>query len=93
MMRPHTSLAARTFEELAMSAANGVRLNGAVKFYNEDRGFGFIKRDDGQDDVFVHVTSLRASKVRDLVEGDRVTFELVDGPKGKGHRAANVKLA
>lgn len=60
-----------------------MRVKGTVKFFNADRGFGFIKRDDGEDDeVFLHVTQLNASKVRDVTEGDKLTFEVEKTPKG-----------
>lgn len=57
-----------------------------------DRGFGFIKPDDGQKDVFFHAKDLDASVAfNDLREGERVTFDIVDGPKGPA--AANVQRA
>ncbi|QQL51011.1 cold-shock protein [Mucilaginibacter ginkgonis] len=59
---------------------------GTVKFYNESKGFGFIKSEDGEE-IFVHVTGL-VDKIR---ENDSVTFEVKDGKKGLN--AVNVKLA
>ena len=61
-------------------------MNGTVKFYNESKGFGFIKADDGEE-IFVHVTGL-SDKIR---ENDSVTFEVQQGKKGLN--AVNVKLA
>jgi len=54
---------------------------GVVKWFNNDKGYGFIKRSDGQD-VFVHHSSIQASGYRTLNEGERVEFEVKQGPKG-----------
>ena len=48
---------------------------GTVKFYNEMKGFGFIAPDDGSKDVFVHATALERAGMRNLVEGQKVSFE------------------
>jgi CspA family cold shock protein len=66
-----------------------MRVNGEIKFFNANRGFGFIKRDDGGDDVFVHVTALTKSKVGEVAEGTKLSFELE--PKGEKVRAVNLK--
>ncbi len=60
---------------------------GVVKWFNEKKGFGFIQHDGG-DDVFVHFSAIKSDGFRTLQEGDRVTFDIVDGDKGV--RAANV---
>ncbi len=62
-------------------------IEGTVKWFNESKGFGFLSREDGAD-VFVHHTEIRTEGYRTLNEGDKVTFEVVDSPKGP--RAANV---
>ena len=49
--------------------------NGTVKFYNDQKGFGFIQPDDGSKDVFVHATALERAGLRGLVEGQKVSFE------------------
>jgi CspA family cold shock protein len=67
-----------------------MRVRGVVKFFNPDKGFGFITKDDGQGDVFVHVTDLKSAGIDDLGEGDRVEFELGDGKNGKGKKAVNI---
>jgi cold shock protein len=54
---------------------------GTVKWYNDDKGYGFIVREKGGD-VFVHHASINAEGFKTLNEGDRVSFEVVEGPKG-----------
>ena len=62
-------------------------VQGTVKWFNNSKGFGFIGRDDGPD-VFVHYSAIAGDGYRTLQEGDRVEFEIVQGPKGP--QAANV---
>ena len=54
---------------------------GTVKWFNDAKGFGFIEQDNGSD-IFVHHTAIQAEGFKSLKEGARVTFEVVDGPKG-----------
>ena len=54
---------------------------GTVKWFNDSKGFGFIEQDGGAD-VFVHHTAIQAQGFKSLQEGARVSFEVVDGPKG-----------
>ena len=61
---------------------------GTVKWFNNAKGFGFISR-DGAPDVFVHHTAIMAEGFRTLSEGEKVEFEIVQGPKGL--QAANVR--
>lgn len=61
---------------------------GIVKWFNDAKGYGFIVRERGAD-VFVHHASIVAEGFRTLAEGDRVEFDVVDGPKGP--QAANVR--
>ena len=63
---------------------------GTVKFFNVDRGFGFIAREGGGDDIFVHFSSIAGEGHRSLNEGDRVEFETVPGRKGE--EAQNVRV-
>ncbi len=62
-------------------------LKGTVKWFNESKGFGFIEQEEGRD-VFVHYSAIDGSGFKTLSEGDKVEFEIVDGPKGPA--AANV---
>jgi CspA family cold shock protein len=63
---------------------------GVVKWFNGQKGFGFISRESGED-VFVHFSAIAEEGYRTLNEGDEVEFEVTDGPKGL--QAANVKKA
>lgn len=64
-------------------------VNGTVKWFNDQKGYGFIKREDGSD-VFVHHTGITGSGFKTLREGDRVAFEVEQGRKGPA--AVNVTV-
>jgi CspA family cold shock protein len=55
---------------------------GTVKWFNADKGFGFISNDDSNEDVFVHFSSIESNGYRSLNEDQRVEFEITQGPKG-----------
>lgn len=66
-------------------------ITGTVKWFNDAKGFGFITPDDGSKDVFVHHSAIQGSGFKSLAEGQKVKFELTQGPKGPS--AANVSPA
>jgi CspA family cold shock protein len=63
---------------------------GVVKWFNGEKGYGFIARDSGEKDVFVHFSAINAEGFRTLREGQRVEFEVVEGDKGP--QAQNVEV-
>jgi cold shock protein len=69
-----------------------MRITGTVKFFNGQKGFGFIAPADGGKDVFVHATALEAAGIRALNEGDKVSFVLEDDRKGRGKQAGQIEL-
>ena len=66
-------------------------MNGKVKWFNSAKGFGFIEREDKEKDVFVHVSAVRDAGMNGLDEGQALTFDVEDGPKGPN--ATNLKSA
>jgi CspA family cold shock protein len=64
---------------------------GTVKWFNDAKGYGFLRADGREEDIFVHYTAVQADGYRSLNEGEIVTFELVQGPKGM--KAENVVRA
>ena len=67
-------------------------LRGTVKFFNGEKGYGFIKPDDGGKDVFVHITALEQAGLAGLTEGQPIGFEIEPDKKGKGPKAVNLQL-
>jgi CspA family cold shock protein len=65
----------RSYESMA-------RITGKVKWFNDAKGFGFIKPDSGEKDCFVHHSAIQGQGFKSLAEGDRVEFEIVEGQKG-----------
>ena len=63
---------------------------GTVKWFNADKGYGFIQPDDGSADVFAHFSAINSSGYRSLDEGDQVEYDVEQGPKGP--QASNITL-
>ncbi|MDE0880805.1 MAG: cold-shock protein [Sphingomonas bacterium] len=70
----------------------GEKATGTVKFFNAMKGFGFIQRDDGQPDAFVHISAVERAGMQTLNEGDRLEFELEVDRRGK-YAAVNLQGA
>ena len=64
-------------------------MTGTVKFFNGERGYGFIKPDDGGRDVFVHITAVERAGLKSLIEGQRISFDVEPDKKGKDPQAVN----
>jgi CspA family cold shock protein len=65
--------------------------NGTVKWFNDSKGFGFITPDEGGEDLFVHFSAIQGQGFRTLAEGQRVSFDVTTGQKGK--QATNIRPA
>ena len=66
-------------------------MTGTVKWFNASKGFGFIAPENGED-VFVHFSAIQSNGYKELYEGQKVEFEVEDDNRGKGPRAANVRI-
>ena len=64
---------------------------GSVKWFNDSKGFGFISPEDGSEDLFAHFSAIQATGFKTLAEGQRVSFDITIGPKGK--QASNIQIA
>ncbi|HEV7265158.1 MAG TPA: cold-shock protein [Falsiroseomonas sp.] len=81
--RPAPRAAApRDSYQASPSAGDGEEMQGVVKWFNSEKGFGFVAPSDGGKDVFVHATALERSGIRTLAEGQTVTMRVVQGRKG-----------
>jgi cold shock protein len=65
---------------------------GTVKFFNVEKGYGFIKPDGGGRDIFVHITAVERAGLQSLNEGQRVSYEIEPDKKGKGPKAVDLQL-
>ena len=68
-------------------------ISGTVKFYNDQKGFGFIQPDDGQKDVFVHATALERAGINMLREGQKVKFDTQNDPRSGKVAVGAIELA
>jgi CspA family cold shock protein len=66
--------------------------SGTVKFFNADKGFGFISPNGGGSDIFVHISALQASGIQSLRDGQKVSFDTEPDQRGKGPKAVNIEL-
>jgi len=76
--------------EVSAGRSYAMAMTGTVKFFNGERGYGFIKPDDGGRDVFVHITAVERAGLKSLMEGQRISFEVEPDKKGKGPKAVNL---
>jgi CspA family cold shock protein len=67
-------------------------MQGTVKFYNAAKGYGFITSDEGDNDIFVHISAVEQPGLGSLEEGQKIAFEVEPDRKGKGPKAIELKL-
>lgn len=67
--------------------------NGTVKWFNSQKGYGFITNEEGGEDIFVHYSAISSNGYKSLEEGQRVTFDIERDPKSRKVKAANVNVA
>ena len=73
---------------MALKKYGGILMNGTVKWFNAEKGFGFITAEDGKE-VFAHFSEIQKSGFKKLTEGEEITFEITKGVKGP--QASNIK--
>jgi cold shock protein len=71
---------------------SNVRRIGIVKFFNRDKGFGFVTPEDGGNDVFVHVSAVQGAGVPYLRDGMKISFETHEDPRGRGQQAVVLQI-
>lgn len=87
----HASLLAFRARLIGPYLKDCVMAKGKVKWFNDAKGFGFITPDDGGEDLFAHFSAITMSGFKTLKEGQEVTFDVTQGPKGK--QASNIQAA
>jgi CspA family cold shock protein len=75
------------------NANRGISMaRGTVKFFNAEKGFGFITPDSGGADIFLHISALQSSGIQALRDGQKVSFDLEPDKRGKGPKAVNIEI-
>ena len=69
-----------------------MRFTGTVKFFNQDKGYGFITPEEGEADVFVHITTVQRSGIPQLEDGTRLSYEVQPDQRGRGPQAVELQL-
>jgi CspA family cold shock protein len=87
---PHVVLAAQTPPSINQEGRS-IMATGTVKWFNDAKGYGFITPDDGGEDLFAHFSAINMQGFKTLKEGQKVSFEVTQGPKGK--QASNIQAA
>src|SRR4051812_3767979 len=85
------SSAARAHSAPGIEQGNRLMAQGTVKWFNAEKGFGFISQDGGGEDVFVHFSAIQSSGYKSLDENQKVEFDVTAGPKGP--QAENVRVS
>jgi CspA family cold shock protein len=88
----HRQDRARAFRDSIRNGDKQMAQSGTVKFFNEEKGFGFITPDDGGKDVFVHISAVQSSGLPGLQDGQKVRFDTEPDKRGKGPKAINLML-
>lgn len=69
-----------------------MRRKGIIKFFNQSKGYGFVTPEDGGKDVFVHITAVQKGGIPELIEGTKISFDVLDDSKGRGPQAIDLQL-
>jgi cold shock protein len=81
----------RAFFPVILNIESNNMAAGTVKWFNDAKGFGFVTPDDGSEDLFAHFSAINMNGFKTLQEGQKVSFDIVQGPKGK--QASNIQAA